>query len=109
LSIHLHRSLSLWLSHQHPICIPLLPHSFYMPCPSHSPSLDHSNYIWRGVQVMKLLIMQFSPICHHFIQCIIILIKIYSVFHRTRLLVWLSKNLILISKTLTVHNKIQQH
>jgi hypothetical protein len=29
----------------------------YMPCPSHPPSLDHSNYTWRRVQVMKLLIM----------------------------------------------------
>jgi hypothetical protein len=32
-----------------------------MPCPSHPPWLDHSNYICRRVQVMKLLIMQFSP------------------------------------------------
>jgi hypothetical protein len=24
-------SLSFWLSHQYPICIPLLPHSCYMP------------------------------------------------------------------------------
>jgi hypothetical protein len=27
-----------------------------MPCPSHPPWLDHSNYTWRRVQVMKLLI-----------------------------------------------------
>jgi hypothetical protein len=40
-----------------------LPHSCYMPCPSHPPWLDRSNYVWRGVQVMKLLIMQFPPIC----------------------------------------------
>jgi hypothetical protein len=45
--------------------IPRLPHSCYMPCPSHPPSLDHSNYVWRGVLVMKVLIMQFPPIsCH---------------------------------------------
>jgi hypothetical protein len=25
-----------------------------MPCPSHAPWLDHSNYTWRRVQVMKL-------------------------------------------------------
>jgi hypothetical protein len=31
-----------------------------MPCPSHPPWLDHS--VWRGVQVMKLLVMQFPPI-----------------------------------------------
>jgi hypothetical protein len=30
-----------------------------MPCQSQSPWLDLSNYVWRGVQVMKLLVMQF--------------------------------------------------
>jgi hypothetical protein len=30
-------SLSFWLSHQYPTCIPLLPHSCYMLCPSQSP------------------------------------------------------------------------
>jgi hypothetical protein len=34
----------IWLPHQYPICIPLLPHSCYMPCPSQPPSFDHSNY-----------------------------------------------------------------
>jgi hypothetical protein len=29
-------------------------HSCYMPCPSHHLWLDHSNYIWRRVQVMRL-------------------------------------------------------
>jgi hypothetical protein len=38
-------SLSFWLSHQYPICIPLLPHSCYLPRPSHSSWLDHSNYL----------------------------------------------------------------
>jgi hypothetical protein len=33
-------SLSFWLPHQYPICIPLLSHSCYMPCPSHHPWLD---------------------------------------------------------------------
>jgi hypothetical protein len=27
------------------------PQSCYMPCPSHSPWLDHSNYTWRRVHV----------------------------------------------------------
>jgi hypothetical protein len=37
----------------------------YMPCPSHALWLDHYNYTWWEVKVMKLLIMQFSPIsCH---------------------------------------------
>jgi hypothetical protein len=39
------------------------PHSYFMSCPSHSPWLDHSNYTWRRVQVMK----QFSPTSCHFI------------------------------------------
>jgi hypothetical protein len=39
-----------------------------MPCLSHQPWLDHSNYTWRSVQVMKLLIMQFSPTSCHFIR-----------------------------------------
>jgi hypothetical protein len=34
----------------------------YMPSPSHPPWLDNSNYTWRTIQVMKLLIMQFSPV-----------------------------------------------
>jgi hypothetical protein len=25
-----------------------------MPCPSHPPWLDHSNYTWRSVQVMNI-------------------------------------------------------
>jgi hypothetical protein len=61
-------SLSFWISHQYPTCIPSLPHSCYVPCPSHPPWLDHSNYIWRRVQVMKLLITQFSPTSHNFIS-----------------------------------------
>jgi hypothetical protein len=42
------------------------PHSCYMPCSFHPTWVDYSNYIWRRVQVMKLLIMQFSPIPRHF-------------------------------------------
>jgi hypothetical protein len=37
----------LWISHQYPICIPLRPHLCYIPCPSHPPWLDHSNYTWN--------------------------------------------------------------
>jgi hypothetical protein len=44
---------SFWLSRQYPICIPLLSHSCYIPCPPHPPWLGHSNYTWRRVQVMK--------------------------------------------------------
>jgi hypothetical protein len=61
-------SLSFWISHQYPTCIPLLPQSCYMPCLPHPPWFDHSSYTWRRVQVMKLLIMQFSPTSSHFIS-----------------------------------------
>jgi hypothetical protein len=44
------------------------PHSCYTPYQSHRPWVDHSNYIWRRVQDMKLLIMQFSPASCHFIS-----------------------------------------
>jgi hypothetical protein len=33
----------------------------YIIRPSHPPLLDHPNYIWLSVQVMKVLIMQSSP------------------------------------------------
>jgi hypothetical protein len=48
-------SLTFLVSHQYPTCIPLLPHTCHMPCPSHPPRLDRSNYTWRRVQVMNLL------------------------------------------------------
>jgi hypothetical protein len=35
-------SLSTWLPHQYPICIPALPPSCYIPCSSHTPWLDNS-------------------------------------------------------------------
>jgi hypothetical protein len=42
-------------------------HACFIPCSSRPPWLHHSNYIWRKVQFMKLLIMQFSPTSYHFI------------------------------------------
>jgi hypothetical protein len=44
-----------------------LSNACYVPCPSHSPWSDHSSYIWRGVQIMKLLIVKFSPVSRYFI------------------------------------------
>jgi len=37
------------------------PHTCYMPHPPHSSRFDHSNNIWWGVEIIKLLVMQFSP------------------------------------------------
>jgi hypothetical protein len=44
------------------------PHSCYMPYQSHTPLLHYSNFTWRTVQVMNLLIIQFSPTSCHFIS-----------------------------------------
>jgi hypothetical protein len=63
------------------LCILILSHSSYMPCPPHPPWLDHSNYTWRRVQVMKLLIMQFSPTSSHFIS-------LWSKYLLNTLLLW---------------------
>jgi hypothetical protein len=51
------RHFVIWVSRQYPIRIPRLLNSCYMPCPSHPPWLDHSNYYWRGVQVTKIISM----------------------------------------------------
>jgi hypothetical protein len=65
LSTHLRLGLTSGLF---PSGFPPLPHSCYMPSPSHPPWLDHSNCTWRRVQVMKLLLMQFSRTSSHFIS-----------------------------------------
>jgi hypothetical protein len=39
----------------------------HMTCASHRPWFDQSNTVCRGVQIMKLLIMQFSPAFCYFI------------------------------------------
>ena len=39
-----------------------LPHMCYMPYPSHSPQFDHPINIGWGVQIIKFLIMYFSPL-----------------------------------------------
>jgi len=43
--------------HQNPVRTSPLPHTCYMPRPSHSSQFDHPNNIWWGVQLIKLLIM----------------------------------------------------
>jgi hypothetical protein len=72
LSIHLQRGLPSGLS---PSDFPtnilmhsFLPNSCYMSCPSHPPRLAHSNYTWRRVQVMKLLIIQLSQPSRHLLS-----------------------------------------
>ena len=52
---------SLRCPHQNPVCTSRLPHTCYMPRPSHSFWFDHQNDIWWGVQIIKLLVMYSSP------------------------------------------------
>jgi hypothetical protein len=60
-----HWSLSLRFPHQNPAHASPLPHTRYMPHPSHSFRFYHPHNIGWGVQIMKLLIMKFSPhICY---------------------------------------------
>ena len=54
-------SLSLF-SHQNPVYASPLPHTRYMPRPSHSSRFYHPNNNWWAIQIIKLLIRQFSPL-----------------------------------------------
>jgi len=54
-------SLSLRRPHQNSVYTSTLPHTCYMTRPSHSFRFDYPNNIGWGVQIIKLLIMQFSP------------------------------------------------
>ena len=40
----------------------LLPHTCHMTCPSHAPWYEHPNNIWWGVQIIQILIMNFSSL-----------------------------------------------
>ena len=55
-------SLSLRFPHQNPVHTSPLPHTYYMPRPSHSPQFYHPNDIGWGVQLIQLLIMQLPPL-----------------------------------------------
>jgi len=58
-------SLSLRFPHLNPVYASHLPNTCYMPHPSHSSRFYHPHNIWWAVQIIKLLIMYFSPLpCH---------------------------------------------
>ena len=60
-------SLSHRFPHQNPVYTSPLPHTRYMPHPSHSSRCYHPHNIWWAVQVIQLLIMQFPPLpCYPF-------------------------------------------
>jgi hypothetical protein len=51
LSTHIRRDLPSGFFPTNIICIPLPPHSWYMPCLSHPPWPHHSNYVWTGYKL----------------------------------------------------------
>jgi hypothetical protein len=56
-----HWSLSLRFPHQNPLHASPLHHPSYMPRPSHSSRFYHPHNTGWGIEMMKLLIMKFSP------------------------------------------------
>jgi hypothetical protein len=69
LSSHLHLVCRVVLpfkfSNQNTVCISHLSHACYITRPSYLPWFDHPNNSWWRLQVMKLLIMQSSPVSRH--------------------------------------------
>jgi hypothetical protein len=73
-------SLSLRFLHQNPVCSSPVPPYVLHARPSHSSRFDHPNNIWWGVQIIKLVIMKFSPLpCYLFPN--ILLSTIFSNIH----------------------------
>jgi hypothetical protein len=61
-------SASLRFSHQNPVQVSPLPQPSYMPRSSHSSQFHHPHNSGWAVQIIKLLIMKFSPhLCTHFL------------------------------------------
>ena len=56
-------SISLRFPHQNPVHNSLLTHTRYMPRPSHFSRFYHPQHIVWEIKIIKLLIMQFSPLC----------------------------------------------
>jgi hypothetical protein len=57
-------SLSFKPLNQNAVCTSHLSHAYYTSWLSHSPSFDNNN-IWKWVEIMKLLIMKFSPLPYY--------------------------------------------
>ena len=66
----------------HPVYTSSLPHTYYIPCPSHSSWVYLLNNILWGVQVIKLLIISFlsSPITSSLLDSNFLLSAIFSNF-----------------------------
>jgi hypothetical protein len=89
---------SLGFSYQNVVCISLLYHICFMTRPSSSVAFDHPSDIYRGVQILKLLVMQFFssllliyPVYIHSPQRRVLKISQFmnvTVFWMWRCLVW---------------------
>lgn len=55
------RSLPLTVLHQNPVCI------LYTPHPPHTPWINYPVKICWEVRIMKILVMQFSPVSNHYL------------------------------------------
>jgi hypothetical protein len=65
---HVHISIfSGFIPSSFPINCSLLSHQYYIPWPFNLPWFHYYNNMWQEVQVLKLLIMQFSPATCHFL------------------------------------------
>jgi hypothetical protein len=57
-------SLSFIFLHQNPVCISFLSHACRMTRVFDHPRFDNPNNIWRGIRIMRFLIVQFSAACY---------------------------------------------
>ena len=73
-------SLSLRFPHRNPVRTPSVPHTSYMPSPSHSFWFDHWNNIWCGVESTKLLVicLLYSPLASSLLGPNIIFSSLFS-------------------------------
>lgn len=56
--------------HKNSVCSSLLPHTYYMPHPSHPPCVNQHVNIWWTIWTVKLLFMEFSQgCCSSFLLC----------------------------------------
>jgi hypothetical protein len=49
------------------VCTSPLPHTRYMPRPSHTSRFDHPKNIWRAVQIIQFLFILSSPLLCYFV------------------------------------------
>ena len=94
-------SLSFRFPHQNSVYTSSIPHTCCLPSPSHSSRFDHTNNIWWAVQIIKLLIMLFSPLLCH-------LVPLRPQYSPQVCLYKISFNTVLRSKSLSERHGVRQ-